>query len=343
MKKFVPTILGISLAFIIGFILFIWAIAPGLPPQAESVIQEVLTNELPEIVGPDTAYARSGNLNIWYEVIAPPTPPKGTILLIMGLGGDALDWQSYFYDNLVRAGYRVIRYNNRGTGLSDPVQNWRADDPYSLDEMADDGLAILNDLNIQKAHILGISMGGMIGQTLAIRKPERTQTLISIMSSAYTDDPELPEVNTVLFIQLGALWMRYGFGITEESELKIRIAARNVLAARTLTPERMRIVAENALYNLRKRRKSSREVLRQHIAAISASGSRIEALRQLNTPTLVVHGKADPLIPFEHGVKTAQVIPNAQTFWIEDMGHELHIEHVEELTATILSFIEEHE
>jgi pimeloyl-ACP methyl ester carboxylesterase len=343
MRKFIRTISGISLAFIFGFIIFIWALAPPLPPKTNAIIAEVLEADLPEVVGADTAYALSDGLKIWYEVIEPNTPPKGTILLIMGLGGDALDWQTYFYDAFVKAGYRVIRYNNRGTGLSDAVKDWNSDEPYRLDAMANDGLAILDDLNISQAHILGISMGGMIGQTIAIDYPERALTLTSIMSTAYIDDPELPKANMKLFAQIGALWMRYGFGLTEESELKIRVAARNVLAAQTLSPERIKIVAENALYNLRRRRKSSREVLRQHTAAITESGSRIDALRQLNTPSLVIHGKADPLIPFAHGVKSAELIPNAQKLWIDDMGHELHIEHAELVTTTVLEFIEKHE
>jgi pimeloyl-ACP methyl ester carboxylesterase len=116
----------------------------------------------------------------------------------MGIANDALAWPEHFIQPLVDSGFQVIRYDHRGTGLSDWIDRWDRDNPYSLGDMANDAIAVLNKLKINKAHVIGVSMGGMIAQTMAINHPERIMSLASLMSSGYIEDPNLEGISTDL-------------------------------------------------------------------------------------------------------------------------------------------------
>ena len=133
---------------LVGFILlsmlsiYIFISGPSLPENTDDIIEEVLANPLPELLNGETGYARSDDLNIWYEHTAPQDSSKGMVLLIMGISNDALGWPQRFLDGLVAAGYEVVRFDHRGTGMSDWVDDWDASDPYALSDMAQDGIAI---------------------------------------------------------------------------------------------------------------------------------------------------------------------------------------------------------
>ena len=192
LKKFIKIVGIFILLVLVGSLIYIYTSGPTLSQQTNDSIETAIKSPLPEIVTGKTGLAQSQGLHIWYESRSPKETSKGAILLIMGITVDALGWTDKFIQSFVDAGYQVIRYDNRGTGMSDWVENWDNAHPYSLADMAEDGVAVLDALGIPKAHIVGVSMGGMIGQELTIHHPDRVASLTSIMSSGYIEDPDLP-------------------------------------------------------------------------------------------------------------------------------------------------------
>lgn len=142
---------------------------PRLSGDAQRVIKEVMSAGTPTIIRGRTGYARSGAIQLWYEDLPPETPEAGTVLLLMSMGGDALMWPREFVDTLLAAGLRVVRYDQRATGLSDWMETWQRKHAYNLSDLADDALAILDHLKIERAHACGLSLGGMVAQELAIQ------------------------------------------------------------------------------------------------------------------------------------------------------------------------------
>lgn len=301
-------------------------------------IRAAMNEPLTEMVG-EEGYAVNNEVKIWYDVHSPADTLKGSVLLIMGLSADALIWPDYFYQPLVDSGYQVIRFDNRGVGNSD----WDAfdpDNPYTLSDMANDAIAILDTLGIEQAHLVGASMGGMIGQTLCIEHPERVATLTSIMSTAWADDPEMPAIDLNVFKHIGINTIKYGLSGEVEDAIKLRIAIREQLMGAEKYDLDINSIAQLTRYNMEKRSGYNQKSGMQQTKAIELSGSRIEALKNLGIPTLVIHGKTDPLIPFEHGVKTAELIPNAETLYIEGMGHTLPRMYSDTIVSRMLDLIE---
>lgn len=302
-----------------GLGIYVYSSGPEITEDMEHTIQAVINNPIPEQVG-ETGYALNGNTRIWYDVQTPTDTVKGTVLLIMGLSADALAWPSFFTNGFLEHGYRVIRFDNRGVGMTD-WDDFDPENPYSLSDMADDAIAILDTLGIEKAHIAGVSLGGMISQTLCLEHPERALSLTSIMSTPWIMDPELPGINMRCIKELVLNNFRYAVFESEMNTVKLGLATRMVLMGSEKHELDVKRIAQLALYNMRNRNGYNRQSGQQQTAAVEKSGSRIEALKSLTTPTLVVHGKTDPLIPFVHGEKTAELIPSAQTLWIDGMGH----------------------
>jgi hypothetical protein len=137
--KIMVWIIGIFLIFLASLFLYLVAGGPKLPPETDAIIERVLNSELPEFIRGLTGLATSGGLNIWYESISPEGVSKGTVLLLIGQGGNALMWPPEFIRVFVEAGYQVIRYDHRGTGMSDWVKGWDRKQPYSLVDMSEDG------------------------------------------------------------------------------------------------------------------------------------------------------------------------------------------------------------
>ncbi len=300
-------------------------------------IRTAISAPLTEMVG-DADYAMNDGVKIWYDVHRPQDTLKGTVLLIMGLSADALIWPDYFYQPLVDSGYQVVRFDNRGVGNSD----WDAFDPenpYTLSDMAQDALAVLDTLGIEKAHVVGASMGGMIGQTLCIEHSDRVATLTSIMSTAWADDPEMPAIDMNVFKHIGVNTIKYGLSGEIEDAVKLRIAIRELLMGSEKYELDIEGIAQLTRYNIEKRSGYNQKSGMQQTKAIELSGSRIEALKNLTTPTLVIHGKTDPLIPFEHGKKTAELIPNAATLYIDGMGHTLPKMYSDTIVARMLELM----
>jgi pimeloyl-ACP methyl ester carboxylesterase len=303
--------------------LTISASVPPLPAGTDNVIDQVLASELPELVSGRSGFAQSGESAIWYEMLEPEGPPRGAILLIMGISGDGLGWPPAFLEALVDAGYQVIRYDQRGTGMSDWVEEWDSNNPYTLHDMADDGVAILDALDIDRAHVVGISMGGMTAQQTAVDHPQRVLTLTSIMSSCDIVDPQLPPISTAVVGDLLRAFLKYGLLGGERNRIKQFVASRQALMGDTPYDLDTKFIAEQVLYNLRERRGFNSQASMQHNAAVLAAEPRIEQLRELDSPTLVLHGRSDPFIPIQHGQKCAQIIPGAEAIWVDGMGHDI--------------------
>lgn len=313
--------------------------AVELPQETEAIVAEALTADLPELVTGKTGTATNGDIDIWYESKMPSDSIKGTILLVMGLGASAIIWSNEFIQPLLDADYQVIRYDNRDTGLSTWVEEWDEGDPYTLEDMAKDGIAVLDALGISKAHVVGASMGGMIAQRMAISHADRVASLTSIMSSAYIMDPEIEPVSEELNQEYIKLGLKYLLNRSEENVVKFHISNQQLLKGDGPYATNLKGSAQATLYELRKRKGYNRTAVDQQMKAITVSGSRLDELSKIDVPTLILHGKADPLVGFKHAQKYAPLIPNAETLFIDGMGHDLPAMYWEQIHGGILEII----
>ena len=253
------------------------------------------------------------------------------LLLVMGLGAQMIHWDEDFCNMLAETGHFVIRYDNRDIGLSEKMGQFSIPDmaqmmadflegetpevPYTLDDMAADGMSLLDALDIERAHICGASMGGMIVQAMAINHGDRIKSMTSIMSS--TGNPDLPpaspeaqaalattsEENEAAVVQR-AIEMNGVLG-SPGFEFDIERATRKAIAA-----------FDRSFYPA--------GIARQ-MAAIAAHGDRREKLNQISVPTLIIHGTDDCLVPVEGGIDTHENIRNSELMLIEGMGHDLPV------------------
>lgn len=285
----------------------------------------------------------TGDWPIQYEVLGDPAHPA--IVLIMGLGMQLTSWPEALCQALVAGGYRVVRLDNRDSGLSARAPNgqlprlWQAVAatllhlplrlPYRLDDMAGDVLRVMDALQIERAHVVGASMGGMIAQVLAAQSPERVLSLTSIMSSS--GNPRLP-----LPTQKArkALLGRPADHADPESVVDHLVDVFGVIGSPAYPePEA----------NLRERvrrgvlRAYDPQGVRRQLLAVIASGDRRKLLRHIQAPTLVIHGRADPLVPLAAGQDTAAHVPGARLLVIDGMGHDLPDALLPQISAAILA------
>lgn len=327
----------IILAVLLGITLIIYfaliSLAPKLPPETETIIEETLKNEgqLPEFIKGKEGVTNSSGLDIYYNVMCDVERPKGTVLLVMGHSTTLLAWPSYLYQPMLDAGYQVIRYDNRGVGMSDWCKDWDKKKPHSLEDMVKDGIAVLDAVGVKKAHVFGASMGGMLAQTMAIHYPERVASLTSVMSSGYTFDPELKAVKKSWYWSFVGMILKYNVIRNDKNAMRFGVSVVQMLKGKGDYQIDVKGAAERTLYEMRKRKGFNIKVGDQHTAAIKASGSRYEDLKKLDLPVLVVHGTTDPLVLPEHGRKYAPMIPNAKQLWIEGMGHDLPKAYVNQM------------
>jgi len=276
-----------------------------------------------------TGTARSGELDIYYEDMGDPNDPA--VLLVMGLGAQLLLWRKGFCEKLVNQGLRVIRYDNRDVGLSTKVDGHHTGASllprmvrsflgmpspavYTLEDMADDAAALLDHLGIDKAHIVGASMGGMIAQVFAARHRVRTKTLAVIFSS--NNQPVLPPPGPR---QLTAILQRPK-AATRDAIIENAIRVSRIIGSPGYPAPEERIRAEaiegydRAYYPAG---------VGRHFAAIMGSGSLLRYDREITAPTVVIHGKADKLMRPFGGRAIANAIKGARLVLFAGMGHEL--------------------
>ncbi len=251
-----------------------------------------------------------------------------TLLLVNGYTSQMIVWERELLDGLVAQGLHVVIYDNRDVGLStkldgqhvDPMQvlqsliaGEQVDAPYTLSDMAADGMDLLSHLGIERAHIAGVSMGGMIVQTMAIEHPARVASLTSIMSS--TGDPKVgqasAEARAVLLAPPATEREAY---IAEATRARIWLSKKYYSEA--AIKDRSARQFDRIFYP---------EGFTRQLAAIYATGDRSEQLRTLDVPTLVIHGRDDELITPSGGERTAELIDGAHYLLVADMGHDLPV------------------
>ena len=339
LKRALITVVVVIVVLMIGGLIYIDLSLPNLPKLTNKIIDNALKKSQYQLKG-ETGYAVNDNAKIWYEKIAPEDTLKGHVLLIMGVANDALAWPDYFIQPIVDSGYAVIRFDPRGTGKSDWFEDWTKENAYSLDDIADDIIAIIDTLNVDSVHILGISFGGMIGQTVAINYPERVATLISISSTGDIMDPKLPGINLGTISKLVMAQIRYGLIESEANQLKLQVISRVILSGSDTFDFNLENMVNRLLFNIRERNGYNSDVSEQHLLATRISGSRYDGLNKLKIPTLVIHGTDDPLIPLVHGKKTYNNISNADSLWIKGMGHDIPMDFNEIVINKIIQHLE---
>jgi len=269
-------------------------------------------------------YAHNGDVELYYDTFGNQAAPA--LLLVNGLGSQCINYADAWCKKFVAEGFFVVRFDNRDVGLSTKFARFRPDYrgvlrakaegrqpevPYTVTDMADDALAVLDAVGVRRAHVMGLSMGGMIVQTLAIEHADRLLSLISVMSTTGDADvgqpsPEAREVfmakaptDRESYIERHLLNLRTWGSPAQYDEARLR---SNAAAAfdRCFLPEGQ---------------------ARQSMA-IAAGDSRTAALREVRLPALVLHGSADKLIDPSGGRRTAESIPGARFVLLDGMGHD---------------------
>ena len=276
---------------------------------------------------PRASFTSTDNRNIELEYDHFGNPKDPALLLIMGFTAQMVAWDEAFCTQLADRGHFVIRFDNRDCGLSTKLHGVPSNSDavimaammetemppvaYTLSDMAADAAKLLDHLAIERAHVMGASMGGMIAQTFAIEHPHRTKTLISIMSQPgelTVGQPTQEAMELIVtpapsdrdeYIAFAPKWQLWQSKKYRSDELSIKAAIRDF------------------------DRSNYPEGGPRQMAAIYASGSRAEGLQKLQVPTLVIHGTEDQLITPSGGERTAELIPNSTLLMVDDMGHDM--------------------
>lgn len=277
-----------------------------------------------------TCFAKANGIELAYDSFGDPTDPP--VLLIMGLGTQMIAWNVAFCGRLADYGYHVIRFDNRDIGQSTHFGDAGVPDvgkllgqamagqpvgaesvPYTLADMAADSVGLLDSLGIASAHIVGASMGGAIAQEIALRSPSRVRTLVSIMSTSGAPGLPPPEPQALALLLAPSPTDRAGYIERHQRMMKILRAG--------VHPDEEALDAQRAALAFERGHNPPGHA--RQLAAIIASGSRRERLAALRTPTLVIHGNRDPLVPIGCGIDVARSVPGARMVTIDGMGHAL--------------------
>ena len=285
-------------------------------------------------------------VSLAYQSIGRASDPA--LLLVMGLGGQLIHWPDEVVVALCQQGFRVIRYDNRDVGLS----TWRQAPasanltfevlryklglpvaaPYTLTDMADDALGLMDALQIQQFHVLGASMGGMIAQHLAAMAPQRVESLTLIMTSSGAEGLPAPNAALVQLLSRRSAPNRE-VALEQQADLLAALGSPNI------KDDRQALLHQAALsYD----RAFNPEGVKRQIMAILAEPSRVPLLNQLRVPTLVVHGTADPLLPVMHGVHLAAHIQGSQLKLIPGMAHRFQEAFKAPLLTAVLPYLQAH-
>ncbi|MBE1440844.1 alpha/beta fold hydrolase [Paenibacillus sp. OAS669] len=236
------------------------------------------------------------------------------VLLIMGAQSSLIWWEEEFCHRLAQTGRFVIRYDNRDVGVSTTYEPGQPD--YTFEDMADDAIRVLNAYKIERAHIVGMSMGGMLAQMIALRRPERVLTVTLLSTSNFA--PELPPMEERImnfFSNLGEIdWTN------EQSVVDFAVDRSKILAGSKHSFNENKV---RALAKMEFARSSSMASIHNH-ALLAGGESYLTRTSEIKIPALVIHGTEDPIIPYKHGQNLANVLPGAVLLTLEGTGHELH-------------------
>jgi pimeloyl-ACP methyl ester carboxylesterase len=285
---------------------------------------------------------RANNLTFEVEDQGPKTAPP--VVLIMGLAAQMTFWPDALIQSLLADGLRVIRFDNRDIGLSGKLEGRRAPHPflqiaaqrfgfpgrapYTLHDMVDDTAGILDGLQIERAHLVGVSMGGMIAQLMAGTAPDRVASLTSIMSG--TLNPRLPRPSPKL---ARSLFLSAPRDTSREALIERSVKMYSLIRSPDAGDdlEELRAKMAHAVD-----RSHYPQGVRRQLAAIIATGDLRPFLRQIEAPALIIHGAQDPLVPVEAGRDSARTIRNAKLEILQGMAHDLpkkHVPHIAKLIA----------
>jgi pimeloyl-ACP methyl ester carboxylesterase len=273
------------------------------------------------------AKVKANGIEIEYETAGDKADPA--LLLVMGLGAQLTIWPDSFFEGLAKQGFYVIRFDNRDTGLSTDfgsagvpnilaalqkaMKGEKIDAPYLLKDMAADAIGLLDALGIERAHMVGASMGGMIVQIITAQYPGRTASMVSIMSTSGRRG--LPQGKPEALAMLSA----QPEGPAREQLVTHGMKLRHAIAGsgyRVPEAELRAFVEKNV-----DRRWYPEGSARQYLAVL-ASGNRVEMLKTIKVPTLVLHGEDDPLLPVECGRDVAALVPGAEIQTYPGWGHD---------------------
>ena len=269
-------------------------------------------------------YAQNGPVQIFYETFGDPGDP--TLVLVNGLGSQCINYRTEWCQRFVARGFHVVRLDNRDVGLTTHFTDVapdvvgvleavaageRPDVPYTLSDMAADVIAVLDALGVERAHVMGLSMGGMIVQTLAIEHPDRLRSITSVMST--TGEPDVGQSSDAARARL------FSPPATDrESAIANHLAGLRIWGSPGKVDEEAQARFAGEAFD---RAFDPPGVARQ-MMGVTASGARADALRLVRVPTLVMHGSADTLIDPSGGRRTAELVPGARFVLLEGMGHD---------------------
>lgn len=334
------SIVAISIAVSIAGITFIYKYIV-LPRHLEVLIRKTQQEEIPEFIEGETGFAMNKEVRLAFEVFNRHKNIGQSIFIINGHSHPHIFFPKYFYQPYLDAGNQLIKYDHRGVGESDWMPDWDKSNPYSLEDMASDIVAILNHLKIDQAHIIGFSMGGMIAQCVAINYPEYVLSLNSVMSSGFWTDPKLTTIPLKTYVILAGINALYTSKKVENKRVVKRfLAINNYLKGKGDYIINHKDVLQRILYEIENRKGFNPKVYGQHTRAIVVSGSRYDRLSEIDVPTLIVHGSDDPLIKVQHAMKYSDLIPNAKMVIIKGMGHDLPEAYMQELNQAIFKNLE---
>ena len=322
--------------FFMRVLLLLAALLFGLPSFAASRCDVNVPTQTVDLV----------QVSIAYQSIGRASDPA--LLLVMGLGGQLIHWPDEVVEALCEQGFRVIRYDNRDVGLS----SWRqapasanltfevlryklglpVSAPYTLTDMADDALGLMDALQVRQFHVLGASMGGMIAQHMAAMAPQRVESLTLIMTSSGAEGLPAPSGALVQLLSRRSAPNRE-VALEQQADLLAALGSPNV------KDDRQALLHQAALsYD----RAFNPDGVKRQIMAILAEPSRVPLLNQLRVPTLVVHGTADPLLPVMHGVHLAAHIQGSELRLIPGMAHRFQEAFKAPLLTAVLPYLKAH-
>jgi pimeloyl-ACP methyl ester carboxylesterase len=289
------------------------------------------------------ARTKANGIEIEYETFGTKGDPA--LLLIMGLGAQLTLWPEALCEGLAARGFHVVRYDNRDVGLSTDFDEWgvpnimeafmklmkgdKVATPYLLDDLAHDAIGLLDALDVDRAHMVGASMGGMIAQITAAKFPQRTRSLVSIMSTSGRRGLPMGKPEAV------AMLSAQPEGPAREQLIAHAIKLRTVIGSPGFPadPAELRALVERNI----DRRYYPAGAARQYLA-VMASGDRVDLLKTVKVPTLVLHGADDPLLPVDGGRDVASLVPGARIETFPGWGHDIPKEMVPKLVESLSTF-----